>query len=75
MGVFLDSWCKHTGSHMSYFETSAKDATNVAFAFNEMAEKALARITSEKRKSSKPFYNLKFPTIIKFPFMHPIQII
>ena len=50
MGVFLDSWCKHTGSHMSYFETSAKDATNVAFAFNEMAEKALARITSEKKQ-------------------------
>lgn len=44
--VVIFSWCNSAGAGMSYYETSAKDATNVAQSFMDMARKAVKILES-----------------------------
>ncbi|EEA06985.1 Rab7 GTPase protein, putative [Cryptosporidium muris RN66] len=41
------AWCK--GKHIQYFETSAKNATNVDEAFEEIGRRALSRETTDEQ--------------------------
>ena len=45
--VDADQWCEDNGG-IAYFEVSAKDATNVDKAFNEVALAAYGHFTAQK---------------------------
>jgi len=48
-------WCNHAGQSMTYFETSAKDSTNVAQAFTTMARKALKYMADSQKTVTKMY--------------------
>ena len=46
------NWCRHQDGDVTYFETSAKDSTNVSQAFYEMTKKALPYVKQNVTKKA-----------------------
>lgn len=50
------NWCRHHGPSTKYFETSAKDATNVTSMFSEIARLGAERARAQNRAGSGTVY-------------------
>jgi Ras-related protein Rab-7A len=65
------AWCNHVNS-IPYYETSAKESTNVTLAFMEQARKALALSKQLNAQIQKSLYTSQSPNVI-VPTAKPIE--